>query len=88
METLLSEDCPRAMRHRSVGRVLHLHALLYHCNNLAACLSSDAGLCIPSNGFISASLAMVAEAPLTATWRLIHYVAKMYPCVLPAAKGW
>ena len=46
-------------------RIVDLHALFDDCRLLAGC-AVLAVICIPSNGFIRASLAIVAQAPLVA----------------------
>jgi hypothetical protein len=60
-----AENLSGALRNGLVYRAVHLHALFYDCevqqarDAVVVCL-------LPSNGFINASLEMVAAAPLAA----------------------
>ena len=60
-----TEDLAGALRDRLVGRAVQLHTLLDNCKVEHARAQIEV-YCLPSNGFISASLEIVAAAPLAA----------------------
>jgi hypothetical protein len=66
------EDGSSAMSERRVSGSVKLHSLLDHCRPLASrTIASRWGNNEPSKGFINASLAIVAAAPLTAAEVLV-----------------
>jgi hypothetical protein len=74
------------MRHCSVGRVLQLHTLFDNYGQVSVIIQKLSA-CLPSNGFIKASLAIVAEAPETAKSSQYALIAGRVKDDVPAARG-